>query len=565
MERLLFLCLFSLLFVSASSAQIFVDQDNDVGINKSNPSNQKLYILNDNRIFSGYYLNTYPTSSNKYGVFNEMENGTGEMVGFYSKLRNDTGKKIGFYSSIEQIGSQGVYGAYHSITSNGTGNIVGTNNNLNINTANLFTYGTQNSITANEKSKFIYAQSAHVKIHDGPSNYYARGTYNDMRSYIDYSGRVVGIQNNIYGEGTGSWYGSRCIMNVNDNSDRIYGFDGAINKMNSHDEETYGIHTYTRLGPNSAGKNFGVKSIILEAGNANTNSSTDENYGIYSFVEDHLAGYSGYFSGKPVYIMGTTYNGSDERLKENIKDLNGSLDKLRMINPKSYNLTRRSKGENNLNYGFIAQQVKEVFPDLVTLVKQPGEVKSIQISKEEIIKNEDGTTTIIPAEYNNVQDMDGEPLHAINYDGFIALIVDALKEQDDKVASLKETVNTMQKTLADCGCGEKLGKSNNGLLEDMGYIQEKTPNYLTQKLQVKIYPNPTDRDATLEINAEESGIHQIHVYDEQGRLVHKDEIYVSSGTHQHEIASSGWSGGLYYVNTTYQGISKSLKLIVAGK
>jgi hypothetical protein len=54
---------------------------------------------------------------------------------------------------------------------------------------------------------------------------------------------------------------------------------------------------------------------------------------------------------------------SDERLKENIKEVTGCLDKVMALKPSSFTLT-----ESNLNvpYGFIAQNVETVLPEFVT-------------------------------------------------------------------------------------------------------------------------------------------------------------------------------------------------------
>jgi len=54
---------------------------------------------------------------------------------------------------------------------------------------------------------------------------------------------------------------------------------------------------------------------------------------------------------------------SDERLKENIKDVTGCLDKVMALKPSSYTLK-----QNNLDvpYGFIAQNVETVLPEFVS-------------------------------------------------------------------------------------------------------------------------------------------------------------------------------------------------------
>ena len=58
------------------------------------------------------------------------------------------------------------------------------------------------------------------------------------------------------------------------------------------------------------------------------------------------------------------YTRSDIRLKSNIEDLGSeNLNKLDNIIPKSYNF----KNDNLLHFGFIAQDVEKVYPNLVTV------------------------------------------------------------------------------------------------------------------------------------------------------------------------------------------------------
>ena len=56
------------------------------------------------------------------------------------------------------------------------------------------------------------------------------------------------------------------------------------------------------------------------------------------------------------------YTRSDKRLKYNIEDLsNCDIEKLNAIIPKQY----RSANDDLLHFGFIAQEVEELFPNLV--------------------------------------------------------------------------------------------------------------------------------------------------------------------------------------------------------
>jgi hypothetical protein len=67
------------------------------------------------------------------------------------------------------------------------------------------------------------------------------------------------------------------------------------------------------------------------------------------------------------YLTGT-YQGSDERLKENIKPIVGSLDKIANLNPVSFNWKEKTDQHKNgldADVGLIAQEVLPIFPDIV--------------------------------------------------------------------------------------------------------------------------------------------------------------------------------------------------------
>jgi hypothetical protein len=59
----------------------------------------------------------------------------------------------------------------------------------------------------------------------------------------------------------------------------------------------------------------------------------------------------------------TLYAGSDERIKENINVVDSTLDKVMQLIPKTFNY--KEVKNNNLYYGFIAQDMESVFPELV--------------------------------------------------------------------------------------------------------------------------------------------------------------------------------------------------------
>jgi hypothetical protein len=56
---------------------------------------------------------------------------------------------------------------------------------------------------------------------------------------------------------------------------------------------------------------------------------------------------------------------SDRRLKENIEDLTDALDKVKEMRGVSFNYTKESEMGDGLRYGFIAQEVQKVIPEMV--------------------------------------------------------------------------------------------------------------------------------------------------------------------------------------------------------
>jgi hypothetical protein len=65
---------------------------------------------------------------------------------------------------------------------------------------------------------------------------------------------------------------------------------------------------------------------------------------------------------------------SDERLKENIQPLSGSLDKVLALNPISYNW--KDSGEY-IEAGFVAQEVEQVLPEYVTTEEDEDQTKGL--------------------------------------------------------------------------------------------------------------------------------------------------------------------------------------------
>jgi hypothetical protein len=79
-----------------------------------------------------------------------------------------------------------------------------------------------------------------------------------------------------------------------------------------------------------------------------------------------------------LFVGGSINNPSDFQLKDNIADLSLSLsDNLMLLNPVKYNYKDDSKQKEH--FGFIAQDVEKLFPNLVNTVSVPIDNDEVSI------------------------------------------------------------------------------------------------------------------------------------------------------------------------------------------
>lgn len=103
-------------------------------------------------------------------------------------------------------------------------------------------------------------------------------------------------------------------------------------------------------------------------------------------------------------VGGDVVVSSDARLKANIVSLGSTLAKLLLIDGKSY--TMKKDGKQKI--GVLAQDIQKVFPELVTT--------------------------------------DDKDMLAVNYQGLVPVLINAIKEQDDKISRLE---NLVEKLISD--------------------------------------------------------------------------------------------------------------------
>jgi len=96
-------------------------------------------------------------------------------------------------------------------------------------------------------------------------------------------------------------------------------------------------------------------------------------------------------NGTNLTISGTTF--SDERIKSNIINLEDNiLEKVSNLKAKKFNYINNEENDNYVNYGFIAQEIKEIIPEAIRIKEDyiPNIYNSFKIiENNKIITNED--------------------------------------------------------------------------------------------------------------------------------------------------------------------------------
>ncbi len=202
----------------------------------------------------------------------------------------------------------------------------------------------------------------------------------------------------------------------------IGGFSRDINSRSN-----YGVSGFAE---NSTYANYGIWGTAFGGGSS-------VNYGVYGSASGGGTFYGGYFVGD-VYTTGS-YLPSDKKLKEDVQPYNGGLAVVMNLMPERYRYRTDMRKKMNLpegpQYGFVAQDVKEILPQLVKRTYQPV---------DNFGENAPGGD----------KEEEGIYFDAVNYTGMIPFIVSAIQEQQQiiekkeaKISELENELESLRKRL----------------------------------------------------------------------------------------------------------------------
>jgi Chaperone of endosialidase/Secretion system C-terminal sorting domain len=233
--------------------------------------------------------------------------------------------------------------------------------------------------------------------------------------------------------------------------------------------------------------------------------------------------YAGYFNGT-VFTTGT-YQGSDEKLKQNIRDFTGAMSIINALHPKqyqfkkdgNYSLMNFPKGDH---YGLIAQEVEKVLPNLVKETKFDTRIaKHTETEKSS------------PGDEVNFK--------ALDYTELIPILIKAVQEQQTEIDELK------QKSFSSGSTAQNVVSLSNALLE------QNVPNPLTNNTSIR-YTIPAGSKA------------QLTIIDNNGNTIKQIPLNGDSKGIVN-IETSAFSAGMYLYTLMVDGKKIATKKMVIAK
>jgi len=314
------------------------------------------------------------------------------------------------------------------------------------------------------------------------------------------------------------------------------------------------IAGFRASGAAGAGTTVGTTvGIWGKAGGGSTNYSVfGENAGTTA------SDWAGYFSGR-TYSPGGVWTASDNNLKTEVESLTNATEKILTLRPKTYLFNTESYPQmglpEGLQFGFLASDLQEQFPEMVIETTQPAE--------------EDHTGQAVqPAVH----------FRAVNTSGILPLVVGALQEehiarvadaaeQHLRLESLEARVNEQSARLADlehqlaacCANPDGVRSLPQGSNEPAGLGNDLAG---TDKLHIQ--PNPFNERTTVYYTLDRGGRTQLLANSSDGRELRVlQEANLEAGSYQFEWDTASLAPGLYYVTLLVDGepvVKKAVKV-----
>ncbi|MEO7960710.1 MAG: tail fiber domain-containing protein, partial [Ginsengibacter sp.] len=347
--------------------------------------------------------------------------------------------------------------------------------------------------------------------------------FNDGQLFLEKSTGRIGI-------GTSALAAKLDILNT----DNFYG----INVINSFtgNVDREGLSAYSVTNP---GYGIGVlatggyRGVVAHASGSSYNGSVygiyayadgsaGSRYGVYGTASGGTFNAAGYFNGD---VWAVTYNNlSDRKFKTDIAPLQNALQQLMNLQPKSYLFKKEANVKRTLpsgkQIGLIADEVKQVFPELVKEAVQPAEYGK---DRSEVIAPE--------VKYESV-----------NYIGLIPVLIASIQEQQKSIEDQKKLAAQQQiqiDELKELVKKLSLGKDITNVLTNAS-LDQNNPNPLDKMTTIRYSLPQNSKSASLLVrDMNGKAIRQVQLGNSLQGNVNFDATGLAAGNYTYSILVDG--------------------------
>ncbi|MEM8528316.1 MAG: tail fiber domain-containing protein [Bacteroidota bacterium] len=269
---------------------------------------------------------------------------------------------------------------------------------------------------------------------------------------------------------TGNHYGTFGFASANSTCYGIYGHtEGFANTSINN----YGVYGYAFTG-NS--RKYGVYGIAEGFG--------PSNYGVYGTASSADMNFAGYFNGTLAYT-GALLFASDKKFKQNVRQMNSALNKVLKLQPKTYHFEKHAhiNFPEEKQFGFIAQELQEEFPELVIQNLHP------HFGKE---GEHTGETKYL----------------SVNYINLIPVLTKAIQEQqiiieekEDKIVALEKRMEALDQLMQTVlkQIENRASIIQQSTLHQKAYLEQNQPNPFSEDTTIKYFIPSTAKQAILKV------------------------------------------------------------------
>ena len=311
-----------------------------------------------------------------------------------------------------------------------------------------------------------------------------------------------------------------------------------ISDGTDHSSEIPPGHLYPFYGTLTTAQSGGANSVHLGlmsiAGSVTAPNTLS--FGVYSTVYGPGQKYAGFFDGD-VLVTGNLTAFSDRKLKKNVKSLNSALLNLNQLQAKSYEFKTGEFEKMNLpegeQFGFIAQELEEVFPQLVRVEAAPS------------------------FDPNDTKNVKIDHFKSVNYIGLIPIMVEAINEQTAIIEEKDNKINTLETQLTQLL--ERVENIEATLRIESSDVEHTIPSLKQNQ------PNPTNGTTTIGfVVPVQSKSAMIKIYTMAGQEIQSLPLN-QRGANSIEISLNTFQAGTYLYSLVIDGNTLETKKMIVNK